>query len=88
MIAEIKKPPEAGEERGMEEIKPGRYRHFKGNEYEVICTATHSETMEPMVVYRALYGARGVWVRPVSMWNEVVERDGKRQRRFTYVGEN
>jgi hypothetical protein len=89
MIAGIRKPPDtAGEERGMEEIKPGRYRHFKGNEYEVICTATHSETMEPMVVYRALYGERGVWVRPASMWNEEVERDGKRLHRFTYVGEN
>lgn len=71
----------------MEEIKPGRYRHFKGNEYEVLCTATHSETMEPMVVYRALYGARGIWVRPAAMWNETVERDGVSCRRFVYVGE-
>lgn len=71
----------------MEEIKPGRYRHFKGNEYEVLCTATHSETMEPMVVYRALYGARGIWVRPAAMWNETVERDGVSSRRFVYVGE-
>ncbi len=71
----------------MDEIKPGRYRHFKGNEYEVLCLATHSETLEPMVVYRALYGERGVWVRPASMWNETVERDGKTHRRFTYIGE-
>lgn len=71
----------------MEEVRPGRYRHFKGNEYEVICTAVHSETMEPMVVYRALYGQRGLWVRPLSMWNETVEWDGVRYRRFTYVGE-
>ena len=69
-----------------QEIKPGRYRHFKGNEYEVLCTATHSETLEPMVVYRALYGERGVWVRPAAMWNETVERDGKTFRRFTFLG--
>ncbi len=71
-----------------DEIRPGRYRHFKGNEYEVLYLATHSETMEPMVVYRALYGERGVWVRPASMWNEKVERDGQTYRRFTYIGEN
>lgn len=67
---------------GMDEIRPGRYRHFKGNEYEVLFTATHSETGEKMVVYRALYGEGGIWVRPASMWNETVERDGKRVRRF------
>ena len=67
------------------DIRPGRYRHFKGNEYEVLFTATHSETMEPMVVYRALYGERGVWVRPAAMWNETVERDGKTFQRFTYI---
>ena len=70
-----------------ETIKPGRYRHFKGNEYEVLGMARHSETEEEMVVYRALYGERGVWVRPASMWNEVIERDGKTYRRFTYIGE-
>ena len=69
------------------DIKPGRYRHFKGNEYQVIGMARHSETEEEMVVYRALYGERGVWVRPASMWNEVIERDGKTYRRFTYIGE-
>ena len=69
------------------DIKIGLYRHFKGNLYEVLGTATHSETREPMVVYRALYGERGVWVRPASMWNEVIERDGKTYRRFTYIGE-
>ena len=68
-------------------VKPGKYRHFKGGEYEVLCVALHSETQEPMVVYRALYGAHDVWVRPASMWNETVERDGKEYRRFTYVGE-
>ena len=60
----------------MIEIKPGRYRHFKGNEYEVIGIAKHSETTEEMVVYRALYGEHGLWVRPASMWNETIERDG------------
>ena len=70
-----------------ETIKPGRYRHFKGKEYEVLYIATHSETPEEMVVYRALYGERGVWVRPASMWNDVIERDGKTYRRFTYIGE-
>lgn len=69
-------------------IKPGKYRHFKGNEYEVIGTANHSETMEEMVVYRALYGDGGLWVRPASMWNETVERDGKTYKRFTYIGED
>ena len=68
-------------------IKPGKYRHFKGNEYEVIALATHSETGERMVVYRALYGNGGVWVRPAGMWDESVERDGKTYKRFTYIGE-
>lgn len=71
----------------MESIKPGRYRHFKGKEYEVLGVARHSETQEELVVYRALYGDFGLWVRPVSMWNETVERDGKTFRRFTYIGE-
>ena len=70
----------------MNTIKLGRYRHFKGNEYEVIALATHSETGERMVVYRALYGDGGVWVRPASMWDERIERDGKVYQRFTYVG--
>ena len=71
----------------MDEIKPGRYRHFKGNEYEVIGLARHSETQEEMVAYRALYGDFGLWVRPARMWNETVERDGKTFRRFTYIGQ-
>ncbi len=71
----------------MESIKPGRYRHFKGKEYEVLGVARHSETEEELVVYRALYGDFSLWVRPVSMWNEPVERDGKTFRRFTYIGE-
>ena len=70
----------------MEEIKIGRYRHFKGNEYEVLHLARHSETEEEMVVYRALYGDFSVWVRPASMWNETVERDGKSFKRFMYIG--
>ena len=71
----------------MESIKPGRYRHFKGKEYEVLGVARHSETQEELVVYRALYGDFSLWVRPVSMWNETVERDGKTFRRFTSIGE-
>ena len=69
-------------------IKPGKYRHFKGNEYEVIGTAKHSETLEEMVVYRALYGEFGLRVRPASMWEETVERDGKTYQRFTYIGDS
>ena len=68
-------------------IKPGRYRHFKGREYEVIGVAKHSETLEEMVVYRQLYGEHGLWVRPASMWEETVERDGKTYKRFTYIGD-
>lgn len=69
------------------EIKTGKYRHFKGNLYEVIAIAKHSETLEEMVVYRALYGQGDVWVRPAAMWNETVERDGKTFRRFEYIGQ-
>lgn len=70
----------------MAEIQTGRWRHFKGGEYEVLGTARHSETGEAMVVYRALYGEGGLWVRPASMWEETVERDGGTYRRFTYLG--
>ena len=70
------------------DIKMGKYRHFKGMEYEVIGVAKHSETLEEMVVYRALYGDGDLWVRPVAMWNETVERDGKAYQRFTYIGED
>lgn len=69
------------------EIKHGRYRHFKGNEYEVLYIAKHSETLEPMVVYKALYGDGGVWVRPAEMWNETVTREGKTFKRFEYIGD-
>lgn len=64
-------------------IEPGTYRHFTGAEYEVIGIARHSETEEEHVVYRALYGDRGLWVRPVSMWSERVDRDGYHGPRFT-----
>ena len=71
------------------EVKIGKgYRHFKGNLYEVTDIATHSETLEKYVVYRALYGEGGLWVRPLSMWNEEVTRDGKTYKRFTYEGES
>lgn len=66
-------------------ILPGRYRHFKGREYEVLGIARNSETEEAMVVYRALYGEGGLWVRPADMWNEIVERDGIRRRRFEKI---
>ena len=66
----------------MTTIKPGRYRHFKGNEYEVIGTARHSETLEELVVYRALYDNGGLWVRPAAMCSEIVDRDGYRGPRF------
>lgn len=66
-------------------VKPGRYRHFKGAEYQVQGVATHSETGEQLVVYMALYGERGLWVRPVSMFLETVIRDGVEQARFTRI---
>lgn len=71
----------------METLKPGIYRHFKGNEYLLLYTAKHSETEELMVVYRALYGTCDVWVRPAHMWTEHVERDGYSGPRFTFVRE-
>lgn len=72
----------------MDKIKLGRYRHFKGNEYKVLHIARHSETLEEMVVYQALYGEYGIWVRPASMWSEMVEHQGKTVRRFEYIGED
>ncbi len=68
-------------------IAPGKYRHFKGNYYQVIGVAQHSETLEEMVVYQALYGEGGLWVRPAAMWNEIVERDGYCGPRFVRVDE-
>ena len=67
------------------EIQLGKYKHFKGKEYEVIAIAKHSETLEDMVVYKALYEGGGVWVRPAAMWNETVEKDGKIFKRFTRI---
>ncbi len=67
-------------------IKLGKYRHFKGNEYEVLHIAKNSETLEETVVYKALYGDGDIWVRPLSMWDETVECDGKRIKRFTFIG--
>ena len=69
----------------MAEIKLGKYRHFKGNEYEVIGVAKHSESMEEMVIYRALYGEKELWVRNAQMFFENVTRDGKTFPRFTYI---
>ena len=74
-------------EEAVKTIPVGKYRHFKGNEYEVISIARHSETTEPMVVYRALYGDHGVWVRPAEMWNETIEREGKTFKRFEKIDE-
>ena len=69
------------------ELKCGKYRHFKGNEYQLIGTALHSETLEPMVIYRALYGEQKLWVRPAAMWNETVTRDDYCGPRFQYIGD-
>ncbi len=71
----------------MDGFRPGRYRHYKGKDYELLFLARHSETEELMVVYRALYGEGGLWVRPAAMWNETVTVDGRPVRRFTYIGE-
>lgn len=69
-------------------MKRGVYRHFKGNLYQLLDVARHSETGEKLVIYRALYGERGLWVRPAAMWDEVIERDGQQYRRFTYVADD
>ena len=68
------------------EPRPGLYRHYKGNDYRVLHLARHSETLEPLVVYQALYGDHGIWVRPAGMWSEIVEVNGKRVTRFAYAG--
>ncbi|MCF3648913.1 DUF1653 domain-containing protein [Synoicihabitans lomoniglobus] len=67
------------------EPQPGRYQHYKGGAYDVIGLARHSETLEPMVVYRALYGEGGLWVRPAAMWVETVEIDGRTVPRFKRI---
>ena len=71
----------------MTSLKPGIYQHFKGNRYELLYIAKHSETLEPMVVYRALYGEGVVWVRPAAMWDEHVDKDGYSGPRFKWLGE-
>jgi len=70
---------------GNDMLKIGRYRHYKGNEYEVVDIAKHSETLEELVVYRALYGSHDVWVRPLKMFIEEVEIGGKKVPRFEYI---
>ena len=70
----------------MNDVPAGRYRHYKGNEYTVLGPARHSETMEELVVYRAEYGDRGLWVRPKAMFCETVEVEGQRVPRFAYLG--
>ena len=74
-------------EEAVQSIPTGRYRHFKGNLYEVLAIARHSEDESPLVVYRPLYGEGGVWVRPAEMWNETVTRDGKTFQRFVRVSD-
>lgn len=69
-----------------EPVQPGRYRHYKGNFYEVLGVARHSETDEELVVYRPLYGERGLWVRPRAMFQEQVRVEGREVPRFAYVG--
>lgn len=64
----------------------GKYRHYKGNEYEVLGVGKHSETLEEMVVYKALYGSGEIWVRPLSMWNDLIEINGKTVKRFEFIG--
>ncbi|MBE7011915.1 MAG: DUF1653 domain-containing protein [Ruminococcaceae bacterium] len=72
----------------MNELKiNGIYKHYKGNKYKVLGIAKHSETLEEMVVYQALYGEMGIWVRPAFMWSEVVEVDGKTLLRFELTEE-
>lgn len=70
------------------ETPPGRYRHYKGGLYEVLGTARHSETLEPMTLYRALYGQRGLWVRPAAMFEEMVRVDGVLRPRFKRCGDS
>ena len=70
----------------MNPIMLGVYRHYKGNKYEVIGFATHTETLEEVVIYKAMYGEKKMWVRPLSMWSEMVEVDGKTVKRFEYEG--
>ena len=69
----------------LPDIELGRYRHYKGGEYEVVGVVRHSESLEPLVLYRPLHGQSGMWVRPFAMFSEHVEHEGKRQQRFSVV---
>ena len=79
------KKQEEREELSEEEITLGKYRHFKGNEYEVLGFAKDSESTNKVVIYQALYGDKELWVRPYDMFKEIIERDGKKIRRFTKI---
>ncbi len=68
-------------------FKPGRYRHYKGNDYRLLDVVRHSETLEPMVLYQPLYEGSTLWVRPAGMWSERVMVDGREVERFAWVGE-
>ena len=68
-------------------IELGYYKHFKGNLYEVIGIGKHSETLEELVIYKSVKD-NSIWVRPLSMWNETIERDNKTYKRFEYIGKN
>ncbi|PCC13513.1 DUF1653 domain-containing protein [Pseudoalteromonas sp. JB197] len=68
-------------------LKSGLYQHYKGPQYKVLYVATHSETSEQLVIYQALYGEFGIWARPLEMFSETVEKDGKTLPRFSYLGE-
>ncbi|ALS32082.1 MULTISPECIES: DUF1653 domain-containing protein [Pseudoalteromonas] len=68
-------------------LKSGLYQHYKGPQYKVLYVATHSETNEQLVIYQALYGEFGIWARPLEMFSETVEKDGKTIPRFSYLGE-
>ena len=69
-------------------IELGRYRHYKGGEYEVVGVVRHSESLEPLVLYRPLHGQSGMWVRPFAMFSEQVDHEGKRQQRFSFLPRN
>ncbi|WP_342349883.1 DUF1653 domain-containing protein [uncultured Nitrospira sp.] len=77
--------PQSPQDQSLSVIQPGRYRHYKGNEYQVIGVAKHSETEEDLVVYRALYGDCGLWVRPAKMFREKIEMEGKLVFRFEWI---
>lgn len=77
--------PQSPQDQSLSAIQPGRYRHYKGNEYQVIGVAKHSETEEDLVVYRALYGDCGLWVRPAKMFREKIEMEGKLVFRFEWI---